>query len=80
MHTYLLDIGFPRRTADPRVYNLGSGVVLLFLYVDEIIISGSEDEQGLQDFEKRKCSLEKVNQGDDKIHSRYRNTLSTCTQ
>ena len=44
MHTYLLEIGFVSSTADPCVYNLDYGAVFLLLYFDDILLSGSDDE------------------------------------
>ena len=47
---YLLEMGFTFSSADPCVYNLDEGAVLLLavlllLYVDDILLSGSDNEQ-----------------------------------
>ena len=63
MHTYLLEIGSVSSTADPRVYNLDCGAVLLLLYVDDILLSGSDDEKVLQVIEKLKDRFETVDLG-----------------
>ena len=63
MHTYLVEIGFASSTADPCVYNLDYGAVLL-LYVDDIMLSGSDDEKVLQLIEKLKDRFETVDLGD----------------
>ena len=47
MHTYLLEMGLTSSIADPCVYNLGEGAVLLLRYVDGILLSGSDSEQVL---------------------------------
>ena len=67
MHTYLLEMGFVSSTADPCVYNLDYGAVLLLLYVDDILLSGSDDENVLQIIEKLKDRLETVDLGDAKF-------------
>ena len=54
MHTYLLEIGFISGTADPCVYNVGRGAVLLLLYVDDISLYGSDNERVLKVVEKLK--------------------------
>ena len=61
MHTYLLEIGFVSSTADPCVYNLDYGAVFL-LYLDDILLSGSDDENVLQ-----ADRLETVDVGDAKF-------------
>ena len=66
MHT-LLEIGFVSSTADPCVYNLDYGAVLLLLYVDDILLSGSDDEKVLQVVEKLKDRFETVDLGDAKF-------------
>ena len=67
MSTYLLEIGFVSSTADPCVYNLDYGVVFLLLYVDDILLSGSDDEKVLQVIEKLKDRFETVDLGDAKF-------------
>ena len=67
MHTYVLEIGFTPSTADPCVYNLDTGAVLLLLYVDDILLSRSDDEQVLQVIEKLKDRFETVDLGDAKF-------------
>ena len=65
MHAYSLDIGFTPSTADPCVYNLDSGAVIsLLLCVDDILLSGSDDEQVWQAIEKLKGRLETADPGD----------------
>ena len=64
MHTYLLEIGFVSSAADPCVYNLDYGAVFRLLYVDDILLSGSDDEKVLQVIEKRKDRFETVDLGD----------------
>ena len=58
-----MEIGFASSTADPCVYNLDYGAVLL-LYVDDIMLSGSDDEKVLQLIEKLKDRFETVDLGD----------------
>ena len=63
----MLEIGFVSSTADPCVYNLDYGAVLLLLYVDDILLSGSDDEKVLQVIEKLKDRFETVDLGDAKF-------------
>ena len=67
MHTYLLEMDFTSSTADPCVYNLGEGAVLLLLYVDDILLSGSDSEQVLNVIEKLKDRFETVDLGHAKF-------------
>ena len=62
-----LDIGFTPCTADPCVYNLDPGAVFLLLYVDDISLSGSDDEQVLQVIEKLKDRVGTVHLEDAKV-------------
>ena len=59
--------GFTPSTADPCVYNPDSGAVLLLLYVDDISLSGSDDEQVIQVVEKLKDRFETVDLEDAKF-------------
>ena len=63
----MLEIGFVSSTADPCVYNLDYGAVLLLLYVDDILLSGSDDENILQVIEKLKDRFETVDLGNAKF-------------
>ena len=63
MHTYLVEIGSVSSTADPCVYNLGYGAVSRLLFVDEILLSRSDDENILQVIEKLKDRFETVDLG-----------------
>ena len=67
MHTYSLEIDVVFSTADPSVYNLDYGAVFLLLYFDDILLSGSDDENVSQVIEKLKDRLEKVDLGDAKF-------------
>ena len=67
MHTYSLEIDVVFSTADPSVYNLDYGAVLLLLHVDDILLPGSNDENVLQVVEKLKDRFEKVDLGDAKF-------------
>ena len=67
MHTYLLETGFVSSTVDPFVYNLGYGEVLLLLYVHEILLAGSDDENVLKVIEKMKDRFETVDLADPKF-------------
>jgi hypothetical protein len=44
MDNFLLDIGFSRCHSDPNVYTkkVGSHLIILFLYVDDLILTGSD--------------------------------------
>jgi hypothetical protein len=44
MENFLLDTGFFRCHSNPNVYTkkVGSHIIILFLYVDDLIITGSE--------------------------------------
>ena len=40
-HVYLLEIGFVQSTADPCLYILNAGEVILLVYVDDILFTGN---------------------------------------
>ena len=67
IHTYLLEIRCTLNNADPCVFNLDSGTVLLLLHVHDILLSGSDDAQGLQVIEKLNDRFETVGLGDAKF-------------
>ena len=66
-HMYLLKMGFTSSTAILCVYNLDDGAVLLLLYVDNILLSRSDDKQVLQVIEKPKDRFDTVDLGDAKF-------------
>ena len=63
----MLELGSVSSTADQCVYNLDNGAVLLLLYVDNILLSGSDGEKVLQVVEKLKDRFETVDLGDAKF-------------
>ena len=44
-HVYLLEIGFVQSTADPCLYILNAGKVILLVYVDDILFAGTNEDQ-----------------------------------
>ena len=44
MDSFLLDTGFSRCHSDPNIYmkKLGNHLIMLFLYVDDLILTGSD--------------------------------------
>ena len=67
MHTHLLEIGFVSSTADPCLYNLDYGAVLLLFYLNDILLSRSDDEKVFQVIEKLKDRFETVDHGNAKF-------------
>ena len=67
MHTYLLEIGFTPSINDLCAYNLDSGAVLPILYVDDTLLSSSDDSHDLHVIEKLRDRFEAVDLGDAKF-------------
>lgn len=44
----LLEVGFPLGTANPCVYKLAYGAVLLLLYVDDVLLPGIDNENAFE--------------------------------
>ena len=43
-HRFLLELGFAPSTADPCLYVLHEGEVILLVYVDDILLTGTNEE------------------------------------
>ncbi|CAB1117976.1 unnamed protein product [Ectocarpus sp. CCAP 1310/34] len=43
-HVFLLELGFVQSTADPCLYSLQDGEVLLLVYVDDILFTGTNED------------------------------------
>ncbi len=63
-HDFLLGIGFVQSTADPCLYILNAGGVLLLVYVDDILLSGSDEAQVMRVVEQLKERFDTVFLGD----------------
>ncbi|CAB1110066.1 unnamed protein product [Ectocarpus sp. CCAP 1310/34] len=63
-HDFLLEIGFVQSTADPCLYILNAGGVLLLVYVDDILLSGSDEAQVMRVVEQLKERFDTVFLGD----------------
>ena len=67
LHVCLLEIGFVPRPADPCFYILGAGKVLIAVYVDDIELSGSDEEYALTIIEQLKERSGTLDLGDTKF-------------
>lgn len=63
-HVYLLEIGFVQSTADPCLYILNAGEVILLVYVDDILFTGTENNQVSTIIEQLQESFDTVDLGD----------------
>ena len=64
LHTYLLEVGFGPSPADPCLHILDAGKVLIVVYVDDIKLSGSDDEYMLTIIKKHEERFDTVHLGD----------------
>ena len=61
---YLLEIGFVQSTADPCLYILNAGKVILLVYVDDILFTGTDEDQVSTTIEQLKERFDTVDLGD----------------
>ena len=61
---YLLEIRFVQSTADPFLYILNAGEVILLVYVDDILFTGTDEDQVSTTIEERKERFDTVDLGD----------------
>ena len=61
---YLLKIGFVHSTADPCLYILNAGEVILLVYVDDILFTGTDEDQVSTTIEQVKERFDTVDLGD----------------
>ena len=61
---YLLEIGFVQSTADPCLYILNAGEVILLVYVDDILFTGTDEDQVSTTIEQLKERFDTVDLGD----------------
>ena len=61
---YLLEIGFVQSTADPFLYILNAGEVILLVYVDDILFTGTDEDQVSTTIEQLQERSDKVDVGE----------------
>ncbi|CAB1099484.1 unnamed protein product [Ectocarpus sp. CCAP 1310/34] len=66
-HLFLLEIGFVPSTADPCLYTLNGGEVILLVYVDDILLTGAKEELVTTIIEQMKERFETVDLGEAKF-------------
>lgn len=66
-HIFLLELGFVRSTADPCLYSLHDGEVLLLVYVDDILFTGTDEDLVTTIISQLKERFETVDLGDAKF-------------
>ena len=67
LHAYLLEIGFVPSPADPCLYILDAGKVMIVVYVDDTMLSESDEECVLTIIEHLKERFDTVDLGDAKF-------------
>ena len=66
LHVSLMEIGFVPSAADPCLYILDAGKVLIVVYVGDIMLPGSDEEYVLTIIEQLKERFDTVDLGDAK--------------
>ena len=64
---YLLKIGFVQSTADPCLYILNAGEVILLVYVDDILFTGTDEDQVSMTIDQLKKRFDTADLGDAKF-------------
>ena len=67
LHVSLMEIGFVPSAADPCLYILDAGKVLIVVYVGDIMLPGSDEEYVLTIIEQLKERFDTVDLGDAKF-------------
>eukprot|EP00752_Nemacystus_decipiens_P002677 g2503.t1 len=66
-HKFLLELGFVASTADPCLYILHAGEVILLVYVDDILLTGTNEDLVTTIIAQMKERFETVDLGDAKF-------------
>ena len=67
-HPFLLEMGFVPSTADPCLYMLNGGEVILLVYVDDILLTGATEELVTTIIEQMEERFETVDLGRSKVY------------